>query len=68
MGCQTSLYDHRRLTGAYKQVGGWHEGNHSATLVKADSGCCPAQSFDLCSMLESYDFDNLFLFLDPVIN
>src|SRR5260370_12762321 len=44
MGCQTSLYDHRRLTGAYKQVGGWHEGNHSARLVKADSGCCPAQT------------------------
>jgi hypothetical protein len=28
----------------------------------------PPRSFDLCSMLESYDFDNLFLFLDPVIN
>jgi len=35
---------------------------------EADSGCWQQQSFDLCPMLESYDFDNLFLFFDPVIN
>ena len=35
---------------------------------KLSSDCRPAQLLDLCSMLESYDFDDLFLFLDPVIN
>jgi len=32
------------------------------------SGRSPTQSPDLCPMLESYDFDGLFLFLDPIVN
>ena len=42
--------------------------NHSATFVKAYYGCCRAHLFDLCAMLESYDFYSPFLLHDLVIN
>jgi len=37
-------------------------------MVYLLSGRSSTQSPDLRSMLESYDFDGLFLFLDPIVN